>query len=132
MAAIYCKKCGLRGDSKCPHCRSVFADRNPNEVARWEQEALERLLMVRSIENTTTQKGESRFIVGVWTYATDSQEALKKGLDRLNYALNTQGVNLKVAACIHDWELMPGVESSIGCGHKGPDGSVPEDPFASK
>jgi hypothetical protein len=132
MAKIYCKKCGLRGDSKCPNCRHVFADNNPNDKIG-SQEFLETFLHVRKWDKEQTPSqhdGSQRWLVGVWTYALTDQDALTISLQRLQEVLTDPNVNITVAACAHDWKLMPGQKSDIGCGCVGPENdNVPADPY---
>lgn len=144
MPEIYCKKCGLRGHSKCPYCRSIFPAHShglsDNDALRqMAQEYFENFVEVGLYENDEQRRkedyeklnnGESvRFRVSFWTYSNDRSYALASILERLAELLPL--VNIKVAACIHEWEFMPGQESSIGCGHKGKKrAKVPPDPFA--
>jgi hypothetical protein len=59
---------------------------------------------------------------------TDS-EAIAAVLQILQHLLTQPGINLTVASCVHNWEIMPGLKSEIGCGHVGPLAIVPPDPF---
>lgn len=127
MSAIYCKKCGLRGDSKCPHCRSIFSN------APYAQEMFEQFLNVRKFDKDEEpgSDGQRRWLVGVWTYAVTDQEAMGRCLRSLQAFLTDPEINIEVVACLHDWDLMPGVKSSIGCGCVGAaNDNVPADPFA--
>jgi hypothetical protein len=63
------------------------------------------------------------------SYAKTDEEAIAEVLNMLK-AVFKRDINMKVATCVHDWELMPGVKSSIDCGHVGPDREVPANPFA--
>lgn len=144
MPDIYCTKCGLRGHSKCPHCRSIFAEnkaKTDEEVLRQiAQEFFEDFMEVglyapyntedRQFSEKQLANGDTaRFRVSFWTYAHNGTEAAEVTLKRLVQALPL--VDIKVAACIHDWAIMPGQKSSIGCGHAGdPNAVVPPDPFA--
>lgn len=73
---------------------------------------------------------EVRFKVAFWTYEASEEAAILSVLNALKSALPQ--INLQVAACVHDWQLMPGTKSSIGCGcESAPVGtSVPPDPYA--
>jgi hypothetical protein len=77
-------------------------------------------------------KGEdARFIVSFWTYELSNDEAAASVLQTLAEYLPL--ANLKVAACVHDWSLLPGEKSSIGCGHIGKPQyaeNIPPDPYA--
>jgi len=80
-----------------------------------------------------SENGESRHEVSFWTYAKDDQNAIERILRTLQFVLTDKDdpINIMVASCIHDWELMPGIKSEIDCGHVGPQNdNVPDDPFA--
>jgi hypothetical protein len=132
MAKVFCKKCGARGSSKCPHCRKVFMDFPNNDLERTAQQWLERYVRVRVADPWEKQRypGEDiEYRVEFWTYEQSESEAIFSVLDSLRFWLPL--ANLKVASCIHEWSLMPGEVSSIGCGHVGSlDLEVPPDPFA--
>jgi hypothetical protein len=118
----YCKKCGLRADSKCPHCRNVF----PKRLSP-AQQCLEMIIKVKQVSNHD--------IPTRWVYVeikkSSEEEAILSVLETLKACFDA-GADLKVAACVHEWELMPGVESEIGCGCVGPHNVVvPADPFES-
>lgn len=134
MRNIYCAKCGIRGSSKCPHCRSVFGSSPTKDEQKWAQEYFEMFMSV-GLQNPEDRAKlangeEARFTVTFWTYDTSEDTAIAAILGSLKEAL--QIANLTVAACIHDWQLLPGETSSIGCGHEGaPAGTiVPADPYA--
>ena len=131
MARIYCKKCGLRGDSKCPHCRSIFADEHPDPLVASAMESIEAFVSVRADEHDQSMDGKKRHHVSFWTYAQDGDEAIRRVLNRVHAAVATKGFNITVASCVHEWSLMPGEKSEIGCGHVGPpNDNVPADPYA--
>jgi hypothetical protein len=137
MPAIYCKKCGIRGFSKCPHCRSIFTDRMP-----MNQDILDSFVHARDISPKDDNGQPIHYTGGdhideivmkhevyFETYADTPEEAIKRVLESLQELLRGH-VNIDVASCVHEWELMPGERSSIGCGHTGPETTVPNDPFA--
>ena len=133
MAKIYCTKCGIRGFSKCPHCRSVFSEGRKDD-ASWAQEYFE-LFMSVGLQNKEDRERlkageEVRFQVSFWHYAASEEAAILSILDSLRAALPQ--INLQVAACVHDWQMIPGEKSSIGCGcESAPVGTVvPANPYA--
>lgn len=140
MPTIYCTKCGVRGSSKCPHCRSIFSNPKPKlengETDYMKAEAQEFFEMFASVKidtesmkNRKDEHDDVRHFVSFWTYAQSESEALEKTLERLKFLLPL--TNIKVAACVHDWAIAPGEKSSIGCGHEGdPSAVMPPDPFA--
>ena len=134
MPEIYCTKCGIQGSSKCPHCRSVFSDHPKNEQQRWAQDYFEMFMNVglkNRDDKAKLEAGEQvRFQVSFWHYANNDEEAIASILGSLHDALPL--ANLTVASCIHDWQLMPGEASSIGCGcESAPAGTaIPDNPFA--
>lgn len=121
MAKIYCTKCGIRGSSKCPHCRSIFGDRPSDEKQVAAQEYFEMFMSVGLKNKDDREKlaagNEVRFTVNFWTYDVNEDGAMASILDSLKSYLPL--ANLTVAACVHDWQLLPGEASSIGCGHEG-------------
>jgi hypothetical protein len=102
----------------------------------WAQEYFEVFMSVGVASKNDRERLENgedaRFEVKFWTYAPNRDEAILSILKSLKESL--PNVNLDVAACVHDWELMPGERSSIGCGHIGPQLSesetLPENPYA--
>jgi hypothetical protein len=137
MPTVYCKKCGITGFSKCPHCRSIFADGMPMEM-----ELLDNFIHVRDISPKDENGQPTRYTGGdhegeivvkhevyFETYADTQDIAMERVLSSLQ-SLLSQHINIKVASCVHEWELAPGEVSSIGCGHVGPEAKVPSDPFA--
>lgn len=128
---IYCKKCGLRGQSKCPYCRTVYDSCDIDSgIVQIAQEYFEQFMGVRMSEHGT--RGLNRYDVYFWTYAKNEQEAMERVVGRLQQILQT-AVNVKVATCIHEWAFLPTYCSKIGCGHAAaPDltwSMVPPDPF---
>ena len=138
MTTIYCKKCGFRGNSKCPHCRSIFT-RYPNPDRTDEGylkstvlEYFETFMGVQKIDKEDGEDGNARYQVTFWTYAKSYDEAIAKVLRSLTgYIPRIEGME-KVLACVHEWDIMPGLKSEIGCGHAGPPAGteIPPDPFA--
>lgn len=137
MARIYCTKCGIRGDSKCPHHRSVFPDRMPDE-----QDALDNFIKVRTqyklddYGNRATYKwgpheGELVCHKEVYfeSYKNTDEEALLQVISFLQRVFSNGTIDLKVATCVHQWELMPGVHAEIGCCIGPINDNVPVDPF---
>lgn len=131
MTKIYCTKCGVTGDSKCPHCRSIFQDPAPVEV-QGAQDYFENFMFVKADPDSIPgADGKRRYFVTFWTYADSEEQALGRVLPRLRSAMINEAVNLKVAGCVHDWQIWPGMKSEIGCGHEGdPDAVVPPNPYA--
>ena len=133
MAKIYCTKCGIRGFSKCPHCRSIFANSRKDDAGA-AQEYFEMFMSVGLANKDDRAKlaagNEVRFSVSFWTYEANEEAAILSILNSLKSCLPK--INLQVAACVHDWRLMPGEKSSIGCGCEGqPVGTVvPANPYA--
>jgi len=131
MKTVYCKKCGLRAISKCPHTRNIFPDNNPF-VQSGAQGTLEQFLKVIRYPGEEKHEplpdGTVRWLVGSWTYAKTEDEAIMQVLTRFLQTLGTPGLNFKVAACVHEWELLPGQKCDLGC-HVGPLIPVPEDPY---
>jgi hypothetical protein len=122
MAKVYCKKCGLRGHSKCPYCRSVFSETNHGSLA---QDIWENLGCVTDLPGEDNQ-----FLVGSRVFAENEEEALRKGVTILGSFFTDPEFNMQVAGCVHEWALMPGERSSIGCGHVGEQSAiVPPDPY---
>lgn len=135
MAKIYCTKCGVRGNSKCPHCRSIFSDSPEDFKQRAAQDYFEMFMAVAPRDDSDRKRldnGEdARFEVKFWTFSESEDEAIHSILNGLKEYLPL--VNLEVASCVHNWELMPGEISSIGCGHIGPPKyieTIPADPYA--
>lgn len=147
MARIFCTKCGIRGDSKCPYCRSIFPGVLDDPLVSAAQEYFEMFLTVErkpdpefhdTIWGTADEnraewekkmKGQRKHYVKFWTFAENEEEAIRKVLHALQTYLKVPGVNLNVAACVHEWALMPGEHSDIDCGHVGADIPVPPDPY---
>ena len=133
MATIYCTKCGIRGWSKCPHCRSIFANGRKDDSGA-AQEYFEMFMTVglqnREDKALLDEGKDVRFKVSFWTYEANEEAAILSILNSLKSCLPQ--INLEVAACVHDWRLMPGEKSSIGCGcESAPVGTViPADPYA--
>lgn len=133
MATIYCTKCGIRGWSKCPHCRSIFASGRKDD-AQMNQEYFEMFMSVglkNKDDRAKLEAGEdARFTVAFWTFEKTEEAAILSILHCLKESLPK--INLEVAACVHDWQMMPGEKSSIGCGcESAPVGTViPADPYA--
>jgi hypothetical protein len=128
MARIYCVKCGLRGDSKCPHCRNIFPDSNKNSDARTAQATFELCGAVRQCDEEKEGRVH-KYIAGLIEYAESSQQAIERAYTAMYIAFNTPGFSLRVECCLHEWALMPGEESEIGCGHVGKQTTVPPDPY---
>lgn len=132
MAKIYCTKCGIRGMSKCPHCRSIFADSRKDDAGA-AQEYFEMFMsigLMNKDDRPRLEAGEEvRFKVAFWTYEASEEAAILSVLNALKSCLPK--IDLQVAACVHDWQLIPGEESSIGCGcESAPAGTViPPDPY---
>jgi hypothetical protein len=124
----------LRGKSKCPHCRTIFAEQPPSgtkelDLAYGAQEYFESFMSVKAEGPINKLDKKQRFFVSFWTFATSHDEAATKVLKRLSEVFATS-VNLKVAACMHDFEIMPGQKSDISCGHVGaPAAIVPHNPY---
>jgi len=134
MAKVYCKKCGLRGWSKCTHCRNIFPDKNPDAIIDVAQEYFETFMTVEEDHDTPpADDGKHRYEISFWTYASTDHAAMLSTLERLQQLLAIPGLSLKVAACIHQWELEPGEKSSMGCGHVGPEVKrMPANPYEKK
>lgn len=134
MKNIYCTKCGVRGTSKCPNCRSIFGSRPTNEKQVAAQEYFEMFMSIglknKDDRAKIAEGNEAQHLVSFWHYAHDGQEAATSILSSLQHYLPL--ANLEVAACLHDWQLLPGETSSIGCGCEGPavGTPVPPDPYA--
>ena len=130
MAKIVCIKCGVRGLSKCPHCRSSFMDRNPDLVVQEALEFVESRIKVQG-DRQIGEDGKQKYTISFWTYATTNDEAMERMLRMLRNNLpDIPGRLLKVAGCDHEWHFLPGEESSIGCGHtEDQEYHIPEDPF---
>ena len=133
MTKVYCTKCGIRGTSKCPHCRSVFGSSPKDEKQRAAQEYFEMFLTVGLVNNDDRPKVEAgeevRHKVSFWTYDASEEAAIKSILGSLTHYLPL--ADLTIAACVHDWQLKPGERSTIGCGHEGaPKGTpIPDNPY---
>jgi hypothetical protein len=103
-----------------------------------DQELLEQMINVRVVIAKNDDGSYRKFDDGslvkhteVWfqSYQETEEDAIASVLRSLFVVLNAN-INMDVAACVHEWELMPGERSSIGCGHVGPEAEVPADPFA--
>lgn len=130
MASVVCKKCGVRGDSKCPHCRIVFMDRIKNSIQGYALDGIEMRIACTEADDRIGTDGTRKHLVSFWTYAETRDQAMEKILRWLKEAINLLPDPLiKVAACDHEWVLMPGISSEIGCGHIGEEFEVPSDPF---
>lgn len=97
MPRIKCYECGAEGSSKCPHCRSIFSDERYDSV-------MSHLIDLSNPKKVTfkvlSNETQGDFLV-----------FLKEFLGELT---NEQ---VRVCACMHQWEFMPCQHSSIGCGH---------------
>jgi hypothetical protein len=133
MAKIYCTKCGIRGISKCPNCRSIFADSRKDDAGAAQEyfELFMSIGLMNKDDRPRLEAGEEvRFKVAFWTYEATEEAAILSVLNALKSCLPQ--IDLQVAACVHDWQLMPGETSSIGCGCESPPVGtiVPPNPYA--
>jgi hypothetical protein len=98
MSNVACVKCGVEGESKCPHCRNIFPDENNNFML----EGLEHRIILR--EHVTFR-----------VYSGETHESVLQGLKRWLSRLSEQDITQ--LACVHKWEFKEGHGSLIGCGH---------------
>lgn len=133
MANIVCIKCGMRGDSKCPHCRNSYPNQHSDLKVSDALESIEMRIGYKEEPGTEGKDGKSKYIINFWTYAKTGDEAMVRMLEILKHNLNILPDSLiKVAACDHEWHFMPGAHSEIACGHDAIDAGiteVPNDPF---
>jgi hypothetical protein len=135
VPTVYCTKYGIRGFSKNPHSRSVFTD------LPLEMELLDNFINVLNTSpkdengqpaHYTGGEHEGEIVVKhevyFETYADTGEAAIKRVLEQLQRLLSGH-VNLDVASCLHEFEIMPGEHSSVD-GYVGPEATVPPDPFA--
>ena len=101
MSNIYCVKCGIEGFTKCPYCRSIFLDEeDPRGRVEW---MVSHHLVIH----------EDRL---EWKlYGKDPASGLKILARVLQGATEEE---LKVAACLHEWDFKPCCGSTISCGHR--------------
>jgi hypothetical protein len=113
MAKIVCIKCGLEGDSKCPHCRSIFVEKCGNPIGVKDTVASYRL----KIDDAGIMVKRGRTIEG-------GRETNEEILEMLRWLLEDPK-DFKVLGCVHEWEFAPFFHSEIDCGHQSPEGSDP-------
>ena len=100
MAKIYCMKCGLEGDSKCPFCRSIFA----------------------------TSKNGTLDTIASYFFVLDDEKYVKVRLPRdedhggcvivlRDFLKDLTDEQCRIVACCHSWTFSPCSHSEIGCGH---------------
>jgi hypothetical protein len=108
MPNIICKKCGLTGWSKCPYCRSVFADRD-YKVDDCQVGMLDGIFSHYIVLNDPT----------LIKFRVLRDEGWENALLRVRDLLaDVPDAAIKVLACPHEWEFQPGTCSEIDCGHK--------------
>jgi len=117
MAKILCTKCGKTGDSKCPHCRSIFAD---------EDTPAGMIDTIMSYRLAITDKG---ILLKRMRVYVDPNAPIGPGnemRDETNEEILTSVVGLlkrltddelKIVACCHTWDFAPFSKSEIDCGH---------------
>ena len=103
MTNVHCEKCGLKGASKCPYCRSVFAmDNDP--LLEGADELFSHFANINPDHSVT--------------FIALEDESVEKVLARTQRLLNQAGPGgLKILACEHEWIFDEGKRSEIGCGH---------------
>lgn len=97
MANVECKKCGELGNSKCPHCRSIFPS---NQVLAVAEHSVNEL-----------REEDDAIIITLRLYG----ETLQDKLETLRW-IASQPIGL---LCKHQYTFVKGAKSSIDCGHHG-------------
>ena len=101
MNNIVCTQCGLEGFTKCPYCRSIFADEST------------RIGSLDSMVSHHLKIHEDRL---EWRLFGDKSPG--RGLRTLQSVLKDLTLaELTVLACVHSWDFKPCHHSTIGCGH---------------
>ena len=112
MANVRCYKCGKSGDSKCPHCRTIFDDMSDRA------DGVDTILSYRmAISDAGIMFKRYRMLTGV-RESEDDYDILRCVRDLLKDLTDDE---LRVVACVHKWEFAPCCGSSIGCGHHAPE-----------
>lgn len=109
---VYCIKCGAEGDSKCPHCRSVF---NSNHL----EVQLSHVLKFDLINLDGASWLQVRLRIPPEFCVEDEEATLADahiGLyEILKMMIEGHELPLKQWICRHEWRLKPGHKSLIGC-----------------
>jgi hypothetical protein len=113
MAQIICKKCGLTGFSKCPHCRSVFPEHSSPATEIFEFQGF---VKKANPEEEAGDDGKRRWLVGMWTYEVSEDAAMRKVLELFKSMLNNPEFSMATASCAHEWDFAEGEKSDIDCG----------------
>lgn len=113
MVNVVCSKCGAKGTSKCPYCRSVFPSDQAATMWRsvsafeWEPEGKYRTpdLVLRLTYHPADKNDEKALRAGNFT------------TEHLEYLMSAIKAKLRDLCPEHDWAFAEGETSSIGCGH---------------
>ncbi|KKN78699.1 hypothetical protein LCGC14_0347660 [marine sediment metagenome] len=103
MAKVACTKCGEKGSSKCPFCRSIFL--NNQELAYAE--------LVVNVSETDNS------VVLTVNLAKKTADGKKRPLEEMMQTLKTLSEQSPGLLCLHSFDFEKEQESSIGCGHHG-------------
>lgn len=123
MGNVYCVKCGMEGESKCPRCRNVFPD---NRI----EAMLSHVLKFQVTPHNEDYSNGAWLSIKLYIHPEEyglppnEEDITRKGHEALyeilqGMAAQTDGFpTFKQWACIHQWEFKPGCKPLIDCGHK--------------
>ena len=109
MARVVCARCGMTGHSKCPYCRTVFADNERNSV-------LQQLMTITRgswmDKRFVDENGKDLVVTLNWSIGDIANHVCH--LRDILSSLDDDGI--RRLCCHHDWMFVEGERSSIGCG----------------
>jgi len=114
MSNIQCKLCGAKANSKCPYCRNIFPE---DQITTMYSNLIE--LKKEEVPGDKWMDGVPRQQISL-TITTHRRLEEKESAEDILLGLVKGLANLEhpeQVLCVHQWEFLPGEESSIGCGH---------------
>lgn len=112
MSKIFCKNCGMTGDSKCPHCRTIFVDKEYREIF-----VLSTHISLET-KNYSDNPIKKKFLINFNLHA-DMLEIALMDLEVLLSLMREQNPQMLQCALEnkHSWVFSKGESSEIECGH---------------